>query len=91
MSERVRLIDASLHEDDVRVTRHDVRAGYVSDEVPANAFQELEIDIPLRGEEVDIRKRPVVREVVVVSKSVRERDVSASGRLRREELRVSEP
>ena len=81
-------IDAALHEDDVRVVRHQVDRDYGTSEIPAGAFQEMEIEIPLRGEEVDVHKRPVVREEVVVSKVLRERRLPVNEKLRREVLRI---
>jgi uncharacterized protein (TIGR02271 family) len=48
----------------------------------------MEIEIPLRGEEFDVRKRAVVREDVLVSKVLRERTLPVNESLRREELRI---
>ena len=81
-------IDAALHEDDVRVVRHRVEREYGASEIPDDAFQDMEIEIPLRGEEVEVRRRPVVREEVVVSKVLKERTRPVSERLRREEVHV---
>ena len=81
-------IEAALHEDDVRVVRHRIERDYPTTEIPDDAFQEMEIEIPLRGEEIEVRKRPVVREEVVISKVLRERVYPVSERLRRERVRI---
>ena len=81
-------IDAALHEDDVRVVRHRVEREYGASEIPDDAFQDMDIEIPLRGEEVQVSTRPVVREEVVVSKVLQERTHPVSERLRHEEVRV---
>jgi stress response protein YsnF len=88
MQDRPESIDAALHEDDVRVVRHRIERDYGTTELPGDAFQEMEIEIPLRGEEIEIRKRPVVREEVVISKVLRERVFPVSERLRRERVHV---
>ena len=61
---------------------------YATDEFPADAFQEIEIEIPIRGEEVTVNTRPVVREEVDISKVVRERHQQVTGTVRRERLHV---
>ena len=88
MSGRGDIIDLPLHADEVRVIQHRVERGYASSESPADAFQEMEIEIPLRGEEVEVRTRPVVREEVVVRKVLRERSFPVTESLRREELYI---
>jgi uncharacterized protein (TIGR02271 family) len=88
MSGRDDPFDIPLHEDDVRVMRHQIQRGDDSSEIPAGAFQDIEIEIPLRGEEVTIRTRPVVREEIVVSKVLRERIRPTTETLRREELHI---
>jgi uncharacterized protein (TIGR02271 family) len=81
-------IEVALHEDDVRVVRHRVEREYGVSQIPDEAFQDMEIEIPLRGEEVDVRTRPVVREEVVISKVLRERTRLVSERVRREDVHV---
>ena len=88
MEDTPELIDAALHEDDVRVVRHRVDRDYAVGQLPDDAFQDIEIEIPLRGEEVQVSKRPVVREVVIVSKVLEERTHPVNDRLRREEVHV---
>lgn len=81
-------IEATLHEDDVHVVRHQVERDYGIGEIPAGAFQDMEIEIPLRGEEVEVRKRPVICEAVIVSKVLHERGLPVTETLRREEVRI---
>jgi len=81
-------IDAALHDDAVRVVRHPIERDDGTSDISGDAFQELEIEIPVRGEEIDVRKRSVVREEVVVSKLLRERTIPVNETLRREELRI---
>ncbi len=90
MGEAGDLIDAALHEDDVRVLRHRIECDYATSDVPSDAFQEMQIEIPLRGEEVHVHKRPVVREEVIVSKMLRERTLVVTETLSREELRIDD-
>jgi len=80
--------DIPLHEEDLRVVRHRIEREDVTSEIPADAFIEMEIEIPIRGEEIEVHKRPVVREQVVISKVVRERTRQVTETLRREELHV---
>lgn len=62
-------MNVPLLEEEVRVERHSVTGG----DVPADAFEERDIDIPLRGEEAVVTKTARVREEVAISKDVRER------------------
>lgn len=80
--------NVTLREEEVRVERHDVAAGHTSGQVPDDAFQEQDIDIPLRGEEAEVRKTARVREEVDISKSAQEHDEQVRGTVRREELHV---
>ncbi|MDQ3547399.1 MAG: YsnF/AvaK domain-containing protein, partial [Chloroflexota bacterium] len=80
--------DIPLHEEDLRVVRHRIEREDATSEIPADAFIEMEIEIPIRGEEIEVRKRPVVRDQVVISKVVRERARQVTETLRREELHV---
>lgn len=77
-------VDVPLREEEVRVERHTVRSG----DVPADAFQEQDIEIPIRGEEAEVTKRARVREEVEVHKDVREHQEIVSDTVRREELHV---
>jgi len=78
----------------VPVTREEVRV----ERVPAGrevrpgeaTFQENEVTIPIREEEVEVRKRPVVREEVRVSKTPRQEERVASAEVRKERAEVEE-
>lgn len=77
-------INVPLREEEIRVERHNVTSG----DVPADAFQEQDFDIPLRGEEADVTKTARVREEVDITRDVRERDEQVRDRVRREELHI---
>jgi len=79
-------VNVPLREEQVHVERHAVTGDYT--DVPTNAFQETEIEIPLRGEEADVTKRTVVREEVEINKDVVERNQQVSDSVRREEVFV---
>jgi uncharacterized protein (TIGR02271 family) len=79
-------VNVPLREETVRVERHPVTGEYT--DVPANAFEETEIEIPLRGEEADVTKRAVVREEVEIDKDVVTRNQPVSDTVRREEVHV---
>jgi uncharacterized protein (TIGR02271 family) len=83
--EEQRRVDVPLREEEVRVERRAVNEPYDAD---GEAFREMDIEIPIRGEEAEISKRPVVREEVDISKQQRKRDRKVSGKVRREEVRV---
>ena len=86
--EQQQTVNVPLREEEVRVTRRAVDSDDAAGDVPANAFEEIDIEIPIRGEEADVSKQTVVREHVEVSKTVRERQQPVSGTVRREEVRV---
>jgi len=86
--ERQQTVNVPLREEEVRVTRRAVDGGYAAGDVPDDAFEEMDIEIPIRGEEADVSKQAVVREEVHVQKHVRERQQAVSGTVRREEVTV---
>jgi uncharacterized protein (TIGR02271 family) len=77
---------------DVPVTKEEVHV----ERVPASAsaeprgetFEEKEIRVPVREEDVEDTKRPRVREEVRVSKSTRQEEQRVEGDVRREEARI---
>ncbi len=75
-----------VREEHVRVERH-AGSGDRTD-IGDHAFQEEDIEIPLRGEEVDVSKRAKVTEHVHIGKEVEERDERVSGRVRREDVHI---
>ena len=88
MADNVESLETSLQLDDVRITHRRIVSDYATEGIPADAFQEMEIEIPLRGEEINVRKRPVVRESVVVTKYAVERIHPVQERVRRETLAI---
>jgi uncharacterized protein (TIGR02271 family) len=86
--EQEQTVNVPLREEEVHVRRRAAAGDTLSGDVPANAFEEVDIEIPIRGEEADVNKQAVVRENVEVSKTVRERQQPVSGTVRREEVRV---
>jgi uncharacterized protein (TIGR02271 family) len=81
-------VNVPLREEEVRVERHETTADHTSGQVPDDAFQEQDIEIPLRGEEAEVHKTARVREEVDISKVARERDEQVRGTVRREEVHV---
>ena len=53
------------------------------------AFQEEDIRIPVTEEEVEVTKRPVVKEEVRVQKEARTETEPVSGEVRKEEVKVA--
>jgi uncharacterized protein (TIGR02271 family) len=84
--EEQRTIDVPLREEEVHVQRRAV-TGDMTD-VPANAFEEVDIEIPVHAEEAEVTKRAVVREEVEIDKDVHERQERVGGTVRREEVHV---
>ena len=76
---------------DVPVTREEVHVERTpaSSSAPAGeAFREQEIRVPVREEEVEVTKRPRVREEVRVSKTPHQEERRVEGEVRREEARI---
>jgi uncharacterized protein (TIGR02271 family) len=80
-------LNVPVREEEVHVKRHRVD-DRSSGDVPADAFREEDIEIPVYGEEVDVTKKPVVREEVEISKTAREREKRVTGKARRTDVRV---
>jgi uncharacterized protein (TIGR02271 family) len=76
----------------VPVTREEVHVERVpasgSSEASAQSFQEGTVSVPIREEEVEIRKRPVIREEVRVTKTRRQEERRADAEVRREEAHI---
>lgn len=81
-------ITVPVTEERVRVTRVDTNESAPAD--AADVFQEGVIDVPVRGEEVDIQKTARKTGEVVVEKEAVQRDETVSGEVRREEVRVDD-
>ncbi|BDG04714.1 YsnF/AvaK domain-containing protein [Anaeromyxobacter oryzae] len=77
---------------EVPVTRDEVHVERVpasgSAEVGPQSFQEKTVSVPIREEEVEIRKKPVVREEIRVTKTRRQEERRADADVRREEARI---
>jgi hypothetical protein len=69
-----RSLEGLLRIEEIRVERHTPEGGYEPADVPAEAFQEVTYQIPIRGEEVDVAKRTTIREEIEISKHIRERN-----------------
>lgn len=86
VTEQEQTVNVPLREEEVHVERRPVE-GRATD-LPADAFEEVDIEIPIRGEEAEVTKQAVVREEVDVHKRTRERQQPVSDTVRREEVVV---
>jgi uncharacterized protein (TIGR02271 family) len=86
--EEQQTMDVPVREEEVHVERHRVDDATGLTDVPSDAFQERDIEVPVYGEDVDVSKERVVREEVDVSKTARERNKRVSDTVRREEVHV---
>jgi uncharacterized protein (TIGR02271 family) len=80
-----RQIDVPVTKEEVHVERVPASA---STSAEGDAFEEKTIRVPVREEEVEVTKRPRVREEVRVSKTQRQHEQRVEGEVRREEARV---
>jgi len=83
-----RVVEVPLTEERVRVSRVENTGGTVAD--ADHAFEDGVIEVPLRGQEVDLEKTAHVAGEVVVEKEAVQRTERASGKVRREEVRVDD-
>ncbi len=81
------VLEVPVTEERVRVQRRAVDREVGADET---AFQEGTIEVPVRGEEVDLQKQTRVAEEVEVSKEAVQQTEQVAGTVRREEVRVAE-
>ncbi len=82
-----RVLEVPVTEERVRVQRVAVDREVGADET---AFQEGTIEVPIRGEEVELQKRTRVAEEVEIAKEAVQRTEQVAGTVRREEVRVDE-
>ncbi|MDP9358053.1 MAG: DUF2382 domain-containing protein [Chloroflexota bacterium] len=82
-----RVLEVPVTEERVRVQRVAVDREVGADET---AFQEGTIEVPIRGEEVDLQKRTRVAEEVEIAKEAVQRTEQVGGTVRREEVYVDE-
>jgi len=78
-------LDVPVTEEHVEVTRRAVDRDVTPDDT---AFQEGTIEVPLRGEEVDVQKRARVVEEVDVNKTAEQRTKRVADTVRHEEVHV---
>jgi len=82
-----RVLEVPVTEERVRVQRVAVDREAGADET---AFQEGTIEVPIRGEEVELQKRTRVAEEVEIAKEAVQRTEQVGGTVRREEVVVDE-
>lgn len=82
-----RTITVPVTEERVRVTRVDAND---PNAVDADAFEEGVIEVPVRGQEVDVEKRARKAGEVIVEKEAETRTERVGGTVRREEVRVDD-
>jgi len=81
-------VTVPVTEERVRVTQVDTNEAVGAD--AGDVFQEGVIEVPLRGEEVDLQKTARKTGEVVVEKEAVQHDEQVSGEVRREEVRVDD-
>ncbi len=81
------VLNVPVTEERVRVERHAVSGNTPAD---ATAFQEGVIEVPVRGEEVELTKRTRVAEEVEIAKEAVQRTEQVAGTVRREEVRIED-
>jgi len=82
-----RTLDVPVTDERITVTRRAVDREGVAD---TDAFTEGTIEVPVRGEEVDLQKRVRVAEEVEIGKEAVQRTETVSGTVRREEVHVED-
>lgn len=82
-----RTIEVPVTEEKIRV---DYRMADRDAAVDADAFQEGTIEIPIRGEEVDVQKRTRVAQEVEIGKETVQSTERVGGTVRKEDVRVEE-
>ena len=80
-----RQIDVPVMKEEVHVERTPATSASAPE---GDAFRELTIRVPVREEEVEVTKRPRVREEVRVTRSQRQQEQRVEGDVRHEEARV---
>jgi uncharacterized protein (TIGR02271 family) len=81
-----RTLEVPVTEERVRVTRRTVDRPATA----ADTFQEGVIEVPIRGQEVDVQKQVRVAEEVEIAKEQVQRTERVSDRVRREEVRIDD-
>ena len=83
-----RTLEVPVTEERVRVERRVVDRP--ADATDATAFEEGVIEVPIRGEEVDVQKQVRVAEEIEIGKEAVQRTEQVTGTVRREEVRIDE-
>jgi uncharacterized protein (TIGR02271 family) len=81
-------LEVPVQKEDVIVERVPVDE-YQTAEMGGKAFQEEDIRIPVTEEEIEVTKRPVVKEEVRVQKEARTETQPISGEVRKEDVKVA--
>jgi uncharacterized protein (TIGR02271 family) len=81
-------IDVPVMREEVHVERVPVSASGKDADLDQDAFKERTVTVPVREEEVEVTKRPRVREEVRISKSANVREQRVEGDVRREEAHI---
>ncbi len=82
-----KVLEVPVTEERVRVERHAVDRAATNDD---HAFEEGTIEVPIKGEEVDVAKNVRVTEEVEIEKDAVQRTEEVAGTVRHEEVRVDE-
>jgi uncharacterized protein (TIGR02271 family) len=81
-----RTVDVPVTREEVHVERVPVQGGEARG--GEARFEKGDIRVPVREEEVEIRKRPVVKEEVRISKNARREERRVEGDVRREDVKI---
>ncbi len=85
--EEEQTLDVPVTEERVTVQRHAVDRAATTDDA---GFESGSIEVPVRGEEVDVQKRARVTEEIELGKETVQGTERVTDRVRREEIRVGE-
>jgi uncharacterized protein (TIGR02271 family) len=83
-------VSVPVTREQVHVERVPVEGKSLSEAEVSGAFEDKELRVPIVEEEVEIRKRPVVREEVRIGKERHQEQLSASEQVRREHVDIDE-
>lgn len=82
-----KILEVPVTEERVRIERHAVDRAATGDD---HAFEEGTIEVPIKGEEVDVQKNVRVTEEIEIEKDAVQRTEEVAGTVRREEVHVDE-
>jgi uncharacterized protein (TIGR02271 family) len=81
-------LEVPVQKEEVRVEHVPAGEARLGETTEESAFREEDIRIPVREEEVEVTKRPVVKEEVRVGKKTRTEEQEVSGEVRKERVKV---